>query len=98
MNADDLEKPMTVPLVRALTRAPTIKGVPQDYFWAECIFTAVLFLATHNLVMLVSIVPLHLFGYIVTLRDDRIFSILFVRLSRCPPHSRAFWGCDSYKV
>lgn len=98
MSADDLEKPMTVPLVRALTREPTVRGVPQNYFWVECIITSVLFLATHNLLMLFSIIPLHLFGYVMTLRDDRIFPILFVRLSRCPPRSRAFWGCDSYKV
>lgn len=98
MAGDDLEKPMMIPLVKALTRAPTIVGVPYMYFMFEGIATSVIFLATHNLVMLLWIIPFHLFGYVMTLRDDRIFEILYVKFSKCPPRSRSFWGCDSYKV
>lgn len=98
MAGPDLEKPMIVPLVKALTRAPTIVGVPYMYFMFEMVATSVIFLATHNLAMLLSVIPFHLFGYVMTLRDDRVFEILFVKSSKCPPRSRSLWGCDSYKV
>jgi type IV secretion system protein VirB3 len=98
MSATSLEKPMIVPLVKALTRAPTIVGVPYMYFMLEMVATSVIFLATHNLVMLLWMVPFHLFGYIMTLKDDRMFEVLFVKSSKCPPRSRSFWGCDSYKI
>lgn len=98
MQGEELERPLMVPLVRALTRAPTVFGVPYMYFMFESVATSVIFLATHNLFMLLSILPFHAFGYVMTLRDDRIFEIFFVKWSKCPPRSRAFWGCDSYKV
>ncbi|MCA3653797.1 MAG: VirB3 family type IV secretion system protein [Methylobacterium sp.] len=98
MTENDLEKPLIVPLVRALTRAPTLMGVPYMYFMMNGVATAVIFLASHNLAMLLVTIPLHLFGFVMTLRDERIFEILFVRSTKCPPHSRAFWGADSYSV
>ena len=98
MDANELEKPLVIPLVKALTRAPTIVGVPYMYFMFEMVATSVIFLATHNLVNLLWMIPLHLFGYVMTLKDDRIFEILFVKSSKCPPRSRSFWNCDSYKV
>ena len=98
MDANELEKPLVIPLVKALTRAPTIVGVPYMYFMFEMVATSVIFFATHNLVNLLWMIPLHLFGYVMTLKDDRIFEILFVKSSKCPPRSRSFWNCDSYKV
>ena len=52
MDANELEKPLVIPLVKALTRAPTIVGVPYMYFMFEMVATSVIFLATHNLVNL----------------------------------------------
>lgn len=98
MTGADLEKPMIVPLVKALTRSPTIVGVPYMYFMFEMVATSVIFLATHNLFMLLWMIPFHLFGYVMTLEDDRIFEVLFVKSSKCPPRSRKLWGCDSYKI
>ena len=72
MDANELEKPLVIPLVKALTRAPTIVGVPYMYFMFEMVATSVIFLATHNLVNLLWMIPLHLFGYVMTLKDDRI--------------------------
>lgn len=96
MNALDLEEPLITPLVKALTRAPTLMGVPYMYFMFNGVASSVCFLLSHNLLMLLVGIPLHLFGYVMTLRDDRIFEILFVRSTRCPPRSRAFWAADSY--
>lgn len=94
----DLEQPLIVPLVRALTRAPTLMGVPYMYFMFNGVVTSVIFLASHNLAMLLTAIPLHLFGFVMTLRDERIFEILFISASQCPPRSRSFWGADSYGV
>lgn len=98
MSGSDLEQPLITPLVKALTRAPTLMGVPYLYFMFNGVASSVCFLVSHNLLMLLVAIPLHLFGYVLTLRDDRIFEILFVKSSRCPPRSRAFWGADSYRV
>ncbi|MCP3477906.1 VirB3 family type IV secretion system protein (plasmid) [Bradyrhizobium sp. CCGUVB1N3] len=96
MNASDLEEPLITPLVKALTRAPTLMGVPYLYFMFNGVVSSVCFLVSHNLLMLLVAVPLHLFGYVMTLKDDRIFEILFVRSTQCPPRSRALWAADSY--
>ena len=96
MTDRDLEEPLITPLVKALTRAPTLMGVPYMYFMFNGVASSVCFLLSHNLFMLLVAVPLHLFGYVMTLRDDRIFEILFVRTTRCPPRTRGVWAADSY--
>ncbi len=96
MSGDDLEEPLITPLVKALTRAPTLMGVPYMYFMFNGVVSSVCFLVSHNLLLLLVAIPLHLFGYVMTLRDDRIFEILFTKTTRCPPRSRAFWAADSY--
>ena len=98
MTLDELEQPLVTPLVKALTRAPTLMGVPYLYFMFNGVASSVAFLVTHNLFMLLIAFPLHLLGYVLTLRDDRIFEILFVRSANCPPRSRWVWGVDSYSV
>ncbi len=96
MTDRDLEEPLITPLVKALTRAPTLMGVPYMYFMFNGVASSVCFLLSHNLFMLLVAIPLHLFGYLMTLRDDRIFEILFVKTTRCPPRSRGVWAADSY--
>ena len=98
MDANELEMPLMQPLVKALTRAPTLMGVPYLYFMFNGCLTSVVFLVSHNLLMLGIAVPLHLLGYILTMRDERIFEIVFVKTTKCPPRSRALWGADSYSV
>lgn len=98
MTDAELEDPLITPLVKALTRAPTLMGVPYMYFMLNGVVTSVCFLVTHNLLMLLVAIPLHLLGFVMTLRDDRIFEILLVKSAKCPPRSRSFWGADSYRV
>jgi type IV secretion system protein VirB3 len=98
MNSQHLEEPHISPLLQALTPAPTLMGVPYMYFMFNGVVSSVCFLISHNLFLLLVAIPLHLFGYILTLRDDRIFEILFVKSTRCPPRSRAFWAADSYRA
>ena len=94
----DLEDPLITPLVKALTRAPTLMGVPYLYFMFNGVATAVCFLVSHNLFLLLLAIPLHLFGYVLTLRDDRMFEILFVKSAKCAPRSSQFWGANSYSA
>ena len=96
MTERNLEEPLITPLVKALTRAPTLMGVPYMYFMFNGVASSVCFLLSHNLFLLLVAIPLHLFGYVMTLRDDRIFEILFVRATRCPPRTRGVWAADSY--
>ncbi len=94
---NDLEKPLIVPLVRALTRAPTLMGVPYMYFMMNGVATAVIFLASHNLAMLSLQSRSSL-----RVRDDpsRRADLRdpFRALDQMPPRSRTFWGADSYSV
>lgn len=94
---EDNVAPVLTPLVRALTRAPTLFGVPYMFSMFNMVATATIFLATKSLLTLSFAVPIHSFGYILTLRDDQIFSILKVRSSRCPPQAGGVWNLRSYK-
>lgn len=84
------------PLVKALTRAPTLFGVPYMFAMFNMVVTAVVFLATKSLLTLFLVLPIHSFGYFLTLRDDQIFNILRVKGARTPPQSNALWGVKSY--
>ena len=73
--------------------------MPYIYFMFIGVVSAVVFLATKNLLTLGVIVPLYALGRILVAHDKQIFEILMIRSRKCPPRSRAFWGgADSYKV
>lgn len=96
---DEFETPLVIPLVRALTVPPTLLGVPYLYFMFMGVVSAVLFLATKNLFMLLAGLPLYAIGRIMVARDPQIFEILMIRSAKCPPRSKSFWhGASSYKV
>ncbi|MCO4317970.1 VirB3 family type IV secretion system protein [Phyllobacterium sp. 21LDTY02-6] len=90
------QAPDITPLVKALTRAPTLFGVPYMYAMFNMVVTAVIFLATKGLLALFLIVPIHMFGYFLTLRDEQIFSVLRIRGAKTPPQSKSVWGVKSY--
>lgn len=90
------EAPETTPLVKALTRAPTLFGVPYMFAMFNMVVTAVIFLATKSLLSLLLVLPIHSVGYFLTLRDSQIFNILRVKGSKTPPQSQTLWGIKSY--
>lgn len=90
------DAPDLTPLVKALTRAPTLFGVPYMFAMFNMVVTAVLFLATKSLFSLFLVLPIHSFGYFLTLRDEQIFNILRVKGLKTPPQSKALWGVKSY--
>ena len=94
---EDPEMDVT-PLVKALTRTPTLFGVPYMYSMFNMVVTAVVFLMTKNLLSGFLVLPIHALGYVLTLRDDKIFNIVRVRGAKCPPRSKATWGVTSYRT
>lgn len=88
--------PEMTPLVRALTRTPTLFGAPYMFSMFNMVVTAIVFLVTKNLLSGLLVFPIHAIGYVLTLRDDKIFAILGVRAAKCPPRSKPVWGVDSY--
>lgn len=95
----EIEEPDITPLVKALTRTPTIMGVPYGYFMFVGVVSAVTFLVSKNLLLLSVSLPLYAVGRIAVARDPQIFEILMIRSRKCPPRSRSFWGgASSYKV
>ena len=93
------DEPLITPLVKALTRTPTLFGVPYPFFMFIGVVSAVVFLATKNLFTLALILPLYAIGRIMVVRDPQIFEILLIRGRKTPPRSKQFWGgASSYKV
>jgi type IV secretion system protein VirB3 len=92
------DAPALTPLVKGLTRPPTLWGVPYMYFMLNGVIVSVAFLASKNLFVFMLAAPIHLVGVILVLRDARIFEILIVRWMRCPPRASGLWGATSYKV
>ena len=94
--SDDAEVEITS-LVKALTRTPTVFGVPYMYAMFNMVVTAVVFLLSKNLLAGLLVFPIHGVGYVLTLRDDRIFAILQVKMSKCPPRATGVWGINTYR-
>lgn len=94
--SDDADVEITS-LVKALTRTPTLFGVPYMYAMFNMVVTAVVFLLSKNLLSGLLVFPIHAVGYVLTLRDDRIFTILQVKMSKCPPRAIGVWGINTYR-
>lgn len=91
-------KLLITPLVKGLTRAPTVLGIPYELAGFIGVLTAVVFLATHNLVILCICVPLYAVARIAIMRDPMFIEIMFIRSRKMPPRSASFWGARSYRV
>lgn len=96
--AETFDEPLITPLVKGLTRPPSLLGVPYQVFMVIGVVTAIVFLATKNLVMLLVIAPLYAICRMMIVRDPAIFEVLAVRCRRTPPRSNSFWGAKSYRV
>ncbi len=81
-----------------LTRPQMLLGVTYGYAIGNAILTTELFLLFKSPWVLLSAVLVHLVGWIVCLRDARIFDIWLVKAQRCPrvPDHRV-WRCNSYR-
>lgn len=90
---------MVEPLFVGATRPAMRWGVTYSALLCNLVLTMELFLASRNLCMLVSCIPLHVLCATMCMRDPRYFDLvlLWLRL-RLPrlPGNRGYWGGSSY--
>lgn len=94
----DPNEVLITPLVKGLTRAPTVLGIPYEMAGFIGLLTAVIFLASHNLFMLGLCVPFYAVARLMIMRDPQFVEIMFIRSRKTPPRNTSFWGARSYRV
>ena len=86
-----------VPIHRALTRPQMFAGVTYSYFIINAAVTTEAFLMTKSFLALPVALIVHAVGYIVCLREPRIFDLWLTKVTRCPRvRNWRRWGCNSY--
>ena len=88
---------MRAPLFRALTRPQMFAGVTFNFFVINAALTTEIFLLTRSFLALPAALLIHAVGYLLCLREPRIFDLWLTKVSRCPrvPNWKR-WGCNSY--
>ena len=72
------------PVILALTRPPTVMGIPYTYFLAECFVSLMVFMILGSILWFpVSFVILHSTLYVLTVKLDLWFFEIVGRLSMC---------------
>ena len=96
METDDENVEMD-PLFLGMTRPPMVMGVTYTFFVINGMVTTITFLALNNLFAFLVGIPVHIIGYLLCLKDPRIFDIWRVRLLKTPvTRNRSFWRTNSY--
>jgi len=85
------------PLFRALTRPQMFAGVTFNFFVINAAVTTEIFLLTRSFLALPAALVIHGVGYLLCLREPRVFDLWLTKVSRCPrvPNWKR-WGCNSY--
>jgi len=81
----------------ALTRVPTIMGIPYMAFVLEMMFASIMIIMIGKPLYLLLVVPVHAVLYLISARDPGIFSEIEIWLKtagRCL--NRGFWGATSF--
>lgn len=81
----------------ALTRVPTILGVPYVAFVLELVFASLANVLTGNPLYALIVLPMHAVLYAISVRDPGIFSEIEVwtrTIGRCL--NKGFWGAASF--
>jgi len=81
----------------ALTRVPTIMGIPYMAFVLEVMFASIIIIMVGKPHYLLLVVPVHAVLYLISARDPRIFPEIEIWLKtagRCL--NRGFWGATSF--
>jgi type IV secretion system protein VirB3 len=72
------------PVILALTRPPTVMGIPYTYFLAECFLSLMVFMILGSILWFpVSFVICHSILYVLTVKLDLWFFDIVGRLSMC---------------
>jgi type IV secretion system protein VirB3 len=81
----------------AMTRVPTVLGVPYVAFVLELVIASVVNVVTGNPLYSLLVVPVHAIFYLITTKDAGIFAEIEVwakTIGRCL--NRRFWGSASF--
>ena len=72
-------------------------GVTFNFFVIKAALTSEIFLLTRSFLALPAALFIHAVGYLLCLREPRIFDLWLTKVSRCPrvPNWKR-WGCNSY--
>jgi type IV secretion system protein VirB3 len=72
-------------------------GVTFNFFVINAAVTTEIFLLTRSFVALPAALLIHAVGYLLCLREPRIFDLWLTKVSRCPRvRNYKRWGCNSY--
>ena len=72
-------------------------GVTFNFFVINAAVTTEIFLLTRSCLALPAALLIHGVGYLLCLREPRVFDLWLTKVSRCPrvPNWKR-WGCNSY--
>ena len=88
---------MRAPLFRALTQPQMFAGVTYNFFVINAAVTTEIFLLTRSFLALPAAFLIHGAGYVMCLREPRVFDLWLTKVSRCPRvRNWKRWGCNSY--
>jgi len=81
----------------ALTRIPTIAGIPYMAFVIEVMFASLVIIVVGKPQYLLSVIPVHGILYLISAKDPGIFAEIEVwmkTIGRCL--NKGFWGSASF--
>lgn len=85
------------PVFKALTQPQMFAGVTYSYFVLNAVITTEVFLMTRSFWAFAVTLVVHVAGYLLCLREPRIFDIWMTNVSRCPRIKNwRHWRCNSY--
>ncbi len=88
----------TAPVFRALTQPQMFAGVTYNYFVINAVVTTELFLLTRSFWAICAALIIHSIGYILCLKEPRIFDLWIMRNSKCGrSKTHHIWRCNSYR-
>jgi len=85
------------PLFAGATRPAMLFGVTYEFCVVNGLLVTLIFLSSGNPLYMLLVLPIHAFGYMVSLKEPRIFTLFFtwaVTMSKC--RNRRFWGKSTY--
>ncbi|WP_267389765.1 type IV secretion system protein VirB3 [Sphingomonas sp. GC_Shp_3] len=86
------------PVFRSLTRPQMFGGVTFSFFIVNMAVTTEAFLVTGSFWALPIALAVHGVGYLVCLREPRVFDLWLTKVSRTPRvRNWKRWGCNSYE-
>ncbi|MEJ6012063.1 type IV secretion system protein VirB3 [Novosphingobium aquae] len=87
------------PLFVALTRPQMFAGVTYTYFVINGVVSTEFFLIFRSAWVILFAAVVHLMGFVVCVREPRMFDLWLTRASRCPRvRNYRFWRCNSYRA